>query len=179
MPKKTRQEVRTPVRERVRRLNKKAMASPGRFSLVKQQMLDLYFKKKSPKASKARDKAEPDSNNKYKYQGARDSPLEGEPGQAGSLNLPSGDPKPDSEVRGRNWSMAAQKRALKDLERWPPDTKSNTQSPKRGKPKKRLQGAAPGKEGREGNESILQKWLRQEKQGHEANKTCLGPGETG
>ena len=72
---KTRQEVRTPVRERVKRLNKKATASPGKFPLVKQQMLDLYFKKKSPKAIKARDKAEPDSNNKYKYQGLDIVPL--------------------------------------------------------------------------------------------------------
>ena len=141
-------------------------------------MLDLYFNKKSPKASKARDKAEPDSNNKYKYQGARDSPLEGEPGQAGSLNLPSGDPEPDSEVRGRNWSMAAQKGALKALERWPPDTKTGTKSPNRGRPMKRLQGAAQGKAAKEGKESVLQKWLRRENQGPETNNTSLGP-ETG
>ena len=75
--------------------------------------------------------------------------------------------------------MAAQKRALKALERWPPDTKPSTQSPKRGKPKKRLQGAAQGKEVREGKESILQKWLRKEKQGPEANNTSFGPRETG
>ena len=44
-------EERTPVKERVKRLNKKATASPGKFPLVKQQMIELYFKKKSPKAS--------------------------------------------------------------------------------------------------------------------------------
>ena len=38
-------EARTPVRERVRKLNKKAAASPGKFPLMKQQMLDLYFRK--------------------------------------------------------------------------------------------------------------------------------------
>ena len=64
--KKSKQEERTPVRERVKRLNKKAMASPGKFPLVKQQMLELYFKKKSPKASKARSQKEPDSETKYK-----------------------------------------------------------------------------------------------------------------
>ena len=183
---KTRQEERTPVRERVKRLNKKATASPGKFPLMKQQLLDLYFKKKSPKASKARDKAEPDSNNKYKNQGARDSPLEGEPredrfcpDQAGSQNLPSRDPEPNSEVRGRNWSLAAQKRALKALERWPPDGNPNTQSPKRGKSMKRLQGPAKGKETREGTETVLQKWLRKEKQGFEAKNTSSGPGEKG
>ena len=40
-------EGRTPVKERVRKLNKKATASPGKFPLVKQQMLESYFKKKS------------------------------------------------------------------------------------------------------------------------------------
>ena len=39
---------RTPVRERIRRLNMRATASPGKFPLVKQQMIEEYFKKKSP-----------------------------------------------------------------------------------------------------------------------------------
>ena len=52
----TQHQVRTPVRERIRKLNKKAAASPGKFPLMKQQMLDIYFKKKSPKASKARER---------------------------------------------------------------------------------------------------------------------------
>ena len=165
---------------------KKATASPGKFPLVKQQMLELYFKKKSPKASKARSQREPDSESKYKHQGARDSPLEGEPrddrfcpDQAGSQKLPSRDPEPNSDVRGRNWSLAAQKRALKALERWPPDVNPNTQSPKRGKSMERLQGPAKCKEIREGKESVLQKWLRQERQGPEAKNTSSGPGGKG
>ena len=44
---------------------------------------------------------------------------------------------------------------------------------------KRLQGAAQGKAAKEGKESVLQKWLRREKQGPEANNTSIGPEETG
>ena len=49
---------RTPVKERIRNLNKRTQASPGKFSLMKQQMMETYFKRKSPKASKAREKKE-------------------------------------------------------------------------------------------------------------------------
>ena len=175
-------EERTPVKERVKRLNKKATASPGKFPLVKQQMIELYFKRKSPKASKVRSQKEPDSRQNIQ-QGARDSPLKGEPrevrlcpDQAGSQQPPSRDPEPKSEVRGRIWSLAAQKRALKALERWPPDRSPNTQSPKRGKSMKRLQGPAKGKETREGTETVR---LRKEKQGFEAKNTSSGPGENG
>ena len=63
--------MRTPVRERIKRLNKKAGASPGKFPLMKQQMLDLYFKKKSPKAAKAREKTgqEPEQTKEQKFMG--------------------------------------------------------------------------------------------------------------
>ena len=42
---------------------------------------------------------------------------------------------------------------------------------------KRLQGPAKGKEIREGTETVLQKWLRKEKQGTAANNTSSGPEE--
>ena len=69
---------RTPVRERIRRLNMRVTASPGKFPLVKQQMIEEYFKKKSPKASKNRSQENHDSQHEKYKQGARDSPLEGE-----------------------------------------------------------------------------------------------------
>ena len=89
---------RTPVRERIRRLNMRATASPGKFPLVKQQMIEEYFKKKSPKAKNNRSLEKPDSEQQTYKQGARDSPLEGDPteerfclDQAGSQSLPSRD----------------------------------------------------------------------------------------
>ena len=170
-------QVRTPVRKRIKKLNKKAGASPGKFPLMKQQMLDLYFKKKSPKASKAREKTEPEpeSIREQKFMGARNSPLLGEPNQLGPSKLPPRDPRPVSEECGRTWSLEARKKALKALEKWPLDTGTSTESPKRGKPRKRLQRLVPGKEEREGTSTVLQKWLRKERKGPEAPKTCLGP----
>ena len=138
-------ETRTPVRERIRRLNMRATASPGKFPLVKQQMIEEYFKKKSPKANKNRSQEKPDSQHVTNKQGARDSPLEGEPDprrfcpdQAGSRTLPSRDPGPSTAERGRSWRNEAQKRAIKALERWPPDSSQGTKSPNRGRTVKRL-----------------------------------------
>ena len=102
----------------------------------------------------------------------------GEPDQLGSKKIPSRDPRPESEERGRIWSSEARKKALKALEKWPPDPGPSSGSPKRGKPRKRLQRVTTGKEDREGSGGILRKWLRKEKQGLEAPKTCLGPGGT-
>ena len=54
---------------------------------MKQQMLELYFKKKSPKAEKAREKTEPkpEDNKEQMFMGARNSPLLGEPNQLAEL----------------------------------------------------------------------------------------------
>ena len=73
--------------------------------------------------------------------------------------------------------MEARKKAPKALERWPPDTGTRTESPKRGKPKKRLQRSATGKEDRGGSSTVMQKWLQKERKGLEAPNTCLGPGD--
>ena len=102
----------------------------------------------------------------------------GESDQLGSAKLPSKDPRPESEECGRTWSLESRKKALKALERWPPDTGTNSESPKRGKPRKRLQRVAAGKEDREGSSSGIQRWLRKEKLGPEAPKTSFGHGET-
>ena len=98
------------------------------------------------------------------------------PDQAGSRKTPSRDPGPSTEERGRYWKNDAEKRAIKALERWPSDPSQGTQSPKRGRTVKRLQGAAGGKAGREGKEGVLMKWLRKEKLGPEASNNSLGPG---
>ena len=115
-------------------------------------------------------------------QGATLSPLEGEPSRrfcldpAGTNKPPSKVPEPGAEERGRSWCQSeVKKRALKVLERWPPDSKTGTKSPKRGRPLKRLQEPAQGKEDREGKDSALMKWLRRERTGPESNNTCLGP----
>merc|ERR1711895_221006 len=102
-----------PVKERIRRINKKAEASPGKFPNMKQQMLDLYFRKKSPKADKAREKTglEPEETKEQLFMGTRDSPLLGEPSQVGSQEPPSRDPKPVSEECGRTWSKEVKKKA--------------------------------------------------------------------
>ena len=109
--------------------------------------------------------------------GARNSPLLGEPNQLEPSKLPSRDPRPVSEECGRTWSLEAREKALKALEKWPPDTGTSSESPKRGKPRKRLQRLAPGKEDREGSSTVIQRWLRKEKIGPEAPKTCLRPGD--
>ena len=84
-----------------------------------------------------------------------------------------------SEECGRTWGKVAEKKALKALARWPPDPGTGSGSPKRWKPQKRLQRAAPGKAKREGtgmgDSNVLQKWLLREKEGSKAPKTCLGP----
>ena len=67
------------------------------------------------------------------------------------------------------------KRTLKVLEKWPPDVKTGTKSPKRGRPLKRLQEPAQGKEDRGGKDSALKKWLVRERTGPESNNTSLGP----
>ena len=82
-----------------------------------------------------------------------------------------------SEECGRTWSKEVKKKALKALERWPPDIGNRTESPKRGKSKKRLQRSALGKEEREGSSEVLKKWLQKERKGLEAQNTCLGPGD--
>ena len=73
---------RTPVKERIIKLNKKAKSSPGKFPGRKQAMVSEYFKSKSPKAKEARDqrKKEPETQN-TNFKGASNSPLLGDTGQ--------------------------------------------------------------------------------------------------
>ena len=175
---------RTPVRERVKHLNKRSQASPGKFPLMKQQLLEMYFKKKSPKASKARERIEgqpEDKNKTTKTKGTNISPLSGVSGKPGLQIATSKDPGPQSEESGRMWGNEGKKKALKALERWPPDPGSGSKSPKRGKPRKRLQRQATGKDKKEAKVTadigVLQRWLQREKQGSEAPKTGLGPGK--
>ena len=171
-------ETRTPVKERVRRINKKAEASPGKFPNMKQQMLELYFKKKSPKADKAREKTgpKPEENKEQVFMGASNSPLLGEPHKVGSPEPTSWDPKLEPVECGKAWRKGVKKKALKALERWPPDTGTKLESPKRGKPRKRLQGPALGKDKqKEGTSKVLLSWLQKERKGSEAHNTSLGP----
>ena len=166
------------MKERIRRINKKAEASPGKFPIMKQQMLELYFKKKSPKADTARERTgqKPEDNKEQKFMGASNSPLLGEPHKVGSPELTSWDPKLEPEECGKAWRKGVRKKALKALERWPPDTGTKAESPKRGKPRKRLQGTALGKDTKkEGPSKVLLSWLLKEAKGSEAHTSNLGP----
>ena len=145
---------------------------------MKQQMLEIYFKKKSPKADKAREKTgpNPEENKEQMFMGASNSPLLGEPHKVGSPEPPSWDPKPEPVECGRAWRKGTKKKALKALERWPPDIGDKLESPKRGKLRKRLQRSAIGKEQqREGSSEVLKRWLQRKRKGSEANNISLGP----
>ena len=108
--------------------------------------------------------------------GASNSPLLGEPCKVGSPEPPSRDPKPEPVECGRAWRKGTKKKALKALERWPPGIEEKLESPKRGKPRKRLQRPALGKDKqREGQSQVLMSWLQRERKGSEAHNTSLGP----
>ena len=97
---------------------------------------------------------------------------------AGASKLHPNAPEPGTEERGRSWCKPeVKKRTLKVLERWPPDLKEGTRSPKRGRPLKRLQEPTKNKENRGSKESVLMKWLKAERIGPEAHNTSLGPCE--
>ena len=175
---------RTPVRERVKHLNKRSQASPGKFPLMKQQLMEIYFKKKSPKASKARERIEgqpEDKNKTTKTKGTNISPLSGVSGKPGLQVATPKDPGPQPEESGRMWGNEGKKKALKALERWPPDPGSGSKSPMRGKPMKRLKTQAAGKDKKERKAGedigVLQRWLQREKKSLEAPKTGLGSGK--
>ena len=48
--------VRSKVKEKVERLNMRTKNSPGKFPEAKQSLIQVYFKRKSPKAKQAREK---------------------------------------------------------------------------------------------------------------------------
>ena len=179
------------MKERIRKLNKKTQASPGKYPLMKQQMIELYFKRKSPKALKARGspkaskatetgELEPEDENK-KPKGASNSPLLGVSDHLGPIKpLPSArSPSPESEERGRTRGLEAKKKALKALVKWPPDPEPSPKSLKKGKLRKRLQRGTSDKATRDGprqeGSNVLKKWLQREKEGSETSKTGLGP----
>ena len=185
MDKNLEEEVRTPVRERVRNLNKRSQASPEKFLLMKQQLMEIYFKRKSPKASQARERIDrqPEEETKtIQFKGTNNSPLLGVSGKPEPTTTPSKGSGLESEEYGRTWGKDVEKKALKALARWPLDPGPSFGSPMRWKPKKRLQRPAPGKIQKEGtgvgDSNVLQRWLQREKEGSKAPKTCLGPGKS-
>ena len=92
--------VRTSVRTRIQEINKKS-ASPGKFPELKQTRMMEYLKKKSPKALKARQRLEEESEARPKIlQGALKSPLSGDTNHPGPENKPSEGPGPAPVVRG-------------------------------------------------------------------------------
>ena len=95
-------------------MNKKTQASPGKFPLMKQQMLETYYKRKSPKASIARERQtqQPEEENKTeKSEGTSNSPLLGVSDKLEIQQRTSKDSSPVSEECGRTWGKAAEKKA--------------------------------------------------------------------
>ena len=70
--------------------------------------------------------------------------------QLGLQKSTSESPSPESEECGRIWRSEVRKKALKALERWPPDPSPSPGSLKKRKLMKRLEKLTPAKEVREG-----------------------------
>ena len=86
--------VRASVRTRIQEINSKS-ASPGKFPELKQTKLMEYLKRKSPKALKARQRLEQESEARpQKLQGALKSPLLGDINHTGPEKQPSEGPGP-------------------------------------------------------------------------------------
>ena len=127
-----------------------------------------------------RTKPEPEHIKIRLFNKTRNSLLFGVSGQPGPQE-PTLGPGPESEECGRTWVAEVRKKALKALERWPPDPGSSPGGLKKRNSMKRLQKLTPGKETREGrsvgDRNVLQRWLQRETEGSEALKTGLGPGK--
>ena len=173
---------RTPVKERVRNLNKKTQASPGKFPLMKQQMMEIYFKKKSPKASKARERREQEPEEEYKEQksmGTSNSPFLGVSGKLGPKTSPSKSPSPESEECGRIWGTAVKKKALKALVSWPFGPRTQPWEPQERKTAEKTpeESSRQGRKRRTkiGRQQCSPEMAPERKGGLRAPKTCLGP----
>ena len=76
---------RTPVKQRVQKINRKATGSPGMFPGWKKAQISKYYGKKSPKANRAREMKENEAETtNINLQGASNSPLLGDTGQPGT-----------------------------------------------------------------------------------------------
>ena len=99
------EDTRTPVKERIRRINK-AAGSPGKFpghqQQQRQQRIVEYYARKSPKAMEARGKkgTKEGEAESYTNQGASNSPLLGDADHTGTQSKTSKGPVPDPEARG-------------------------------------------------------------------------------
>ena len=138
---------------------------------MKQSNISQYFGRKSPKAGALRRKHELETEkitNKT-FEGVRNNPLLGDPETPRPQQGPSKGLGPVSEVRGRSREMEEQKRTRKVLERWPPDSRANKQSPQLRKQMKKQKETA--KHRKEENQKkrmswCLKKWLVKEQEGN-------------
>ena len=153
---------RTPVKARIRNINKKSSGSPIKVPEWKQAKLVQYFGRKSTKASKARE-SQPETKSK-EVQGAN-SPLLGDASKPESPSQTSKGPGPLPEGKGRGWVREAQKKTQKVMDRWPFDPGSKSQGPQQGKLVKKLKGTTLAKANREKEKEVrkqafaLEKWL--------------------
>lgn len=109
--------VRASVRTRIQEINRKsASASPGKVPQLKQTKLMEYWKKKSPKALKAREKIEKESEARpNKLQGALKSPLSGDSNHPGPEQISSKGPGPVPAARGGGLGRMWKKEGLEGL----------------------------------------------------------------
>ena len=95
--------LRTPVREKVRRINSRKVKSQGKFP-EKQYKVSQFFGRKSPRAEKAKEilgqKKGAKANLNIENQGATCSPLLGDTGQPGIHWVPSTDPGQELRKEG-------------------------------------------------------------------------------
>ena len=135
-----------------------------------------YYTRKSPKAQAAKEKLlgrRQETGTQEKSQGAGNSPLLGDSGEPWPNTSPSKGQGSRAEERGRPGDDKGKKKALKALEKWPPDNAAPGKDPDRRKQVKRLQGTSTRKGKEAGNEgrgqvALLKNWL-------ETGKGGLGP----
>ena len=165
--------MRASVRTRIQDINRKS-ASPGKFPELKQTKLMEFLKRKSPKALKAREKIEQESEARPKIlQGALKSPLLGDPNHPGPTKLSSKGPGPVPVARGGVWEGGGRKKALKALEKLPLALKASPGGLGKSRPSKRTQDTQGGREvkSRKVNRSegrkqgTLEKWLQKDVKG--------------
>ena len=158
----------------MQRINNRSTRFPGKFPGAKEKKqanISQYFGRKSPKAEASRKKYEEKTEiiTKKTFEGVRNNPLSGDPENPRPQQGPSKGLGPVSEVRGRSREMEEQKRIRKVLERWPPDSGANKQSPQLRKQMKRQRETA--KHRKEGTQKkwmgwCLREWLEKEKEGN-------------
>ena len=159
--------------------------------LKQTKMLD-YLKRKSPKATRARERQnwslESETGaetERTQNQGALKSPLSGDFNYPGPQILPPEGPGPVPAERGGGWDDGDKKKALKALERMPPDRRTKPGGLEKSRSKKRTLETQGGKEPKkskriEGRKIVfLKEWFKTEEKGSGGHPPDPGGRNTG